>query len=242
MKERTRKILIIIGLVISCVYVVYQFIFFFEEGPSGDGLLPLLLIAILISLILLSRKYIEEFFKSRQLLTILLAFMILALIIDNFYEIAFQIGMPMHPILWIDLMIRFVFFIPWIHMWVVILYYCNISLKASFYLAALQGIIIEYLFVWLLTNETHRVALYISLYGYLSIIIIPFDILVVIVLYGCNIAVPYSPFREIFKERVNQREIKPVIKYTLSLIPVIAFPLAYFLLQNYIVPIIIYYA
>ena len=114
MKERTRKILIIIGLVISCVYVVYQFIFFFEEGPSGDGLLPLLLIAILISLILLSRKYIEEFFKSRQLLTILLAFMILALIIDNFYEIAFQIGMPMHPILWIDLMIRFVFFIRFI--------------------------------------------------------------------------------------------------------------------------------
>ena len=236
MKERTRKILIII------VYVVYQFIFFFEEGPSGDGLLPLLLIAILISTILLSRKYIENFFKSKQILTSLLAFMILALILDNFYEIALQIGMPMHPILWIDLMIRFVFFIPWIHMWLLILSYCNISLKASFYLAALQGIIIEYLFVWLLTNETHRVALYISLYGYLSIIIIPFDILVVIVLYGCNIAVPYSPFREIFKERVNQREIKPVIKYTLSLIPVIAFPIAYFLLQKFIVPIIIYYA
>ena len=242
MKESTRKILIIVGLIISCVYVVYQFIFFFEEGPSGDGLLPFLFIAIFISTILLSRKYLEDFFKSKQIITVLLAFMILALILDNFYEIALQIGVPIHPVLWIDLMIRFVFFVPWIHMWVVILYYFNFSLKASFYIAALQGIIIEYLFVWLFTNETHRVEYYISNLGLLSIIVIPFDILVVIILYGCNIAVPYTPFREIFKEHLNQREIKPVIKYTLSLIPVIAFPLAYFLLKNLLVHIIIAYA
>jgi hypothetical protein len=224
------------------VYVIYQFIFFFEEGPTSQGLLPFPLIAICIGTILLSRNYIKEYFKSRQILTILLAFMILALVLDNFYEIALQIGEPMHPILWIDLLIRIVFFIPWIHMWLVLLYYFDFSVKQTFYIAALQGIIIEYLFVWLLTNETHRVEYYISNLGYLSIIVIPFDILVVLVLYGCNIAVPYSPFREIVKENVNQREVKPVIKYTLSLIPVIAFPIAYFMLQRFIVPIIIYYA
>lgn len=239
MKERTRKILIIIGLIISSVYVISQFLYFFEDGPSGVGGLPLLLIAIFIGTILLSRKFLEEYFKSKQILTVLLAFMLLAIILDIFYEIAFQIDVPIHPILWIDLLIRFTFFIPWIHMWLIFLYYCDVSVKVSFYLAAIQGIVIEYLLVLIFTNETHRVTYYILNYGFFSILMIPFDIFVCILLYGSNIAVPYSPFRKILKERLNQREIKPIIKYTLSFIPVIAFPLALFLLQNFVVHIIV---
>ena len=242
MKERIRKILIIIGLVISCVYVISQLIFFFEEGPSGEGLSPLLLIASLIGTILLSRKYIGDFFKSRQILTFLIAFMILAMILDSFYEIAFQLGEPIHPVLWIDLLIRSLFFIPWIHMWMVLLYYCDFSVKQSFYLAGLQGIIGEYFILWAMMPQNSRFGYYISLYGVFSLIMIPIDWIIAFALYGFNIAVPYSPFRETFKERLNPREIKPIIKYTLSFIPLIAFPIALFVIQNFVVHIIIAHA
>ena len=135
MKEHTRKILILIGLIISCAYVFYQLFYFFEEGPSGADFLAFPLIATLIGVILLSRNYIKEFFKERKVWIFCLAFVVLALILDNFYEIAFQLGIPVHPILCVDLIIRFTFFFPWILMWLVLLYYFDFSVKSTFYLA-----------------------------------------------------------------------------------------------------------
>ena len=242
MKEKRRKILIFIGLVISCVYAISQFIYFFEEGPSGGGLSPLLLIATLIGTILLSKKYFEDYFKSKQVLTCLTAFMALAIILDNFYELAFQLGEPIHPILWIDLVIRSVFFIPWIHMWIALLYYFNFSVKQAFYLAGLQGILGEYFILWAMIPQNSRFRYYISLYGPFSLIMIPIDWFLVIVLYGCNIAVPYSLFRETFKEHLNPCEVRPIIKYTLSFIPLLAFPIGLFIIQNFLVHIIIAFA
>ena len=239
MNERTRKILILIGLVISSVYVIFQLFYFFEVGPSGIDVLAFPLIAILIMTILLSRNYIKEFFKERKVWIFCLAFIVLALVLDNFYEIAFQLGIPIHPILCVDLIIRLTFFLPWILMWLALFYYFDFSLKSTFYLGALQGIIIEYLLVFLYSPESHRILYYITNMGYFSLIVIPFDIIVCILLYGCNIAVPYTPFREIFKERLEQREIKPKYKYMLSLLPVIAFPLAMLLLDLFVFNLIV---
>lgn len=239
MKERTRKLLIIIGLIISSVYVIFQLFYFFEEGPSGVDIIAFPLIATLIMTILLSRNYIKEFFKERKPWIFCLAFLALALALDNFYEIAFQLGIPIHPILCVDLIIRFTFFLPWILMWLPLLYYFDFSVKSTFYLAALQGIVIEYLLVFLYTPESHRVLYYISNMGYFALIVIPFDIIVCVLLYGCNIAVPYSPFKEVFKERLHQRDIKPKYKYLLSLLPVIAFPLAMILLDLFVFDLII---
>ncbi len=231
--ESSKKILLISGLIFCIVYASYQLLFFFEIGPVNlfgtifgevGGLIVILIDLILIGTIILSKPYILNYFKTRAIWTFCVAFIVIAIFLDIFFEISFQYSTPSFQILWVDLFFRSIFFIPWIMTWFIILYFFQFSQKTLFLLAALQGVIGEFLLAelffpgWGMAAALGYNPMAIAIGGALTCL-----------LYGCNLTVPYFPFKELFESKLNQRTTR--IKYVISFIPLYAFCLAFYSLQ-----------
>ena len=117
-------------------------------------------------------------------------------------------------------MFRSIFFISWLLPWFVLIYFFEFSRREVFLLAALQGIIGEFFIAELFLPGFGMAAAL----GY-DPINITIGALITILLYGCNLAIPYTPFAGLFQERLNRRTTG--IKYPLSFIPLVAFCIAF---------------
>lgn len=233
MNEKFKKLLIGIFLGVVIAFSAYQLFFFFVVGPqsvfgyifgSNAGLASIGLDMILIAAIILSRDYISDFYKSRSKLNIFLGVIIFAIILDLFFEISFQYSTPSFQMLWVDFIFRLSFFIPWILAWVVILYFFEFPLKSTFILGGINGIIGEFFIV----------ELFFPGYGMAAALgWEPFSIIIGAILtfglYGCNLCIPYIPFKKLFAEKIDQK--KHPVKYLLAIIPLYAFFIAFQVLR-----------
>jgi len=233
MNERYKKC--IIGILLSVVLAssVYQLAFLFVIGPqsvfgyvfgSNAGLASIGLDMCLIAAIILSRDYISGFFESRSKLNICLGFILFSIILDLFFEISFQYSTPSFQMLWVDFMFRLSFFVPWILAWVIILYFFKFPLKSTFILGGINGIIGEFFII----------ELFFPGYGMAAALgWEPFSItmgaIITFGLYGCNLCIPFIPFKNLFEEKFNQK--KHPAKYLLAVIPLYAFFIAFQVLK-----------
>jgi len=122
--------------------------------------------------------------------------------------------------LWVDFMFRLSFFIPWILTWAVILYFFEFPLKSTFILGGINGIIGEFFIIELIFPGYGMAAAL----GWEPITII-FGAILTFGLYGCNLCIPFVPFKNLFEEKIDQK--RHPAKYFLAVIPLYAFFIAF---------------